>query len=42
MLDKDYNGRGIGSAAVAFAVDAARDELGLHTDYDEIRTSIAV
>jgi ribosomal-protein-alanine N-acetyltransferase len=29
-VDKDYTGRGIGSAAVAFAVDAARDELGLH------------
>jgi ribosomal-protein-alanine N-acetyltransferase len=29
-VDKDYNGRGIGSAAVAFAVDAAREELGLH------------
>jgi len=29
-VDKDYNGRGIGSAAVAFAVAAARDELGLH------------
>ncbi|MDR7084867.1 ribosomal-protein-alanine N-acetyltransferase [Arthrobacter ginsengisoli] len=29
-VDKDYNGRGIGSAAVAFAVGAARDDLGLH------------
>ena len=29
-VDRDYNGRGIGSAAAAFAVDAARDELGLH------------
>ena len=29
-VDKDHTGRGIGSAAVAFAVDAARDELGLH------------
>lgn len=29
-VDKDYNGRGIGSAAVTFAVDAAREELGLH------------
>ncbi|MEO3934207.1 GNAT family N-acetyltransferase [Micrococcaceae bacterium Sec7.4] len=29
-VDKDCNGRGIGSAAVAFAVDAAREELGLH------------
>lgn len=29
-VDKDYNGRGIGSAAVAFAVEAARVELGLH------------
>ncbi len=29
-VDKDYNGRGIGSAAVAYAVDAARQELGLH------------
>jgi ribosomal-protein-alanine N-acetyltransferase len=29
-VDKDYNGRGIGSAAVAHAVDAARTELGLH------------
>jgi [ribosomal protein S5]-alanine N-acetyltransferase len=29
-VDKDYTGRGIGSAAVAFAVDEARDELGLH------------
>ena len=29
-VDKDYNGRGIGSAAVGYAVDAARDDLGLH------------
>lgn len=29
-VDKDYNGRGIGSAAVAFAVEMARTELGLH------------
>lgn len=29
-VDKDHNGRGIGSAAVAYAVDAARQELGLH------------
>lgn len=29
-VDRDYNGRGIGSAAVAFAIDAAREELGLH------------
>ncbi|HJV99756.1 MAG TPA: GNAT family N-acetyltransferase [Arthrobacter sp.] len=29
-VDKDCNGRGIGSAAVAFALDYARQELGLH------------
>ena len=29
-IDKDYTGRGIGSAAVAFAFAAARDDLGLH------------
>ena len=29
-VDKDYNGRGIGSAAVAHAVAAAGTELGLH------------
>lgn len=29
-VDKDYNGRGIGSAAVSYAVGAARAELGLH------------
>lgn len=29
-VDKDVTGRGIGSAAVEFAVEAARDELGLH------------
>jgi ribosomal-protein-alanine N-acetyltransferase len=29
-VDRDYNGRGIGSAAVAYAVDTARKELGLH------------
>lgn len=29
-VDKDYGGRGIGSAAAAFAVDAGRDDLGLH------------
>ncbi|MET1064313.1 MAG: GNAT family N-acetyltransferase [Arthrobacter sp.] len=29
-VDKEYGGRGIGTAAVAFAVDAAREELGLH------------
>jgi ribosomal-protein-alanine N-acetyltransferase len=29
-VDKDFNGRGIGSAAVAFAVEFARVELGLH------------
>lgn len=29
-VDKDYNGRGIGSAAVAFATDFACQELGLH------------
>ncbi|MCU1510367.1 MAG: family N-acetyltransferase [Arthrobacter sp.] len=29
-VDKDYTGRGVGSAAVAYAVDAARTELGLH------------
>jgi ribosomal-protein-alanine N-acetyltransferase len=29
-VDKEYNGRGIGSAAVAYAVGAARTELGLH------------
>jgi ribosomal-protein-alanine N-acetyltransferase len=33
-VDKDYNGRGIGSAAVAFAIDAARDELGLHLPHN--------
>lgn len=29
-VDKDVNGRGIGSAAVAFAVDYSLQELGLH------------
>lgn len=29
-VDRDSNGQGIGSAAVAFAVDHARTELGLH------------
>ena len=29
-VDKEYNGQGVGSAAVAYAVDAARTELGLH------------
>ena len=29
-VDKDHNGRGVGSAAVAFAVDFSRRELGLH------------
>ncbi|XAS63459.1 GNAT family N-acetyltransferase [Micrococcaceae bacterium Sec5.8] len=29
-VDKDYTGRGIGSAAVEFAVAAARNDLGLH------------
>lgn len=29
-VDEKYTGRGIGSAAVAHAVDAARTELGLH------------
>lgn len=29
-VDKEYNGRGIGSAAVAYVVSAARKELGLH------------
>jgi ribosomal-protein-alanine N-acetyltransferase len=29
-VDKEFNGRGIGTAAVAFAVEAARSELGLH------------
>ena len=29
-MDKDVTGRGIGSAAVEFAVEAAREELGLH------------
>jgi ribosomal-protein-alanine N-acetyltransferase len=29
-VDREYNGRGIGSAAVAHAVGAARAELGLH------------
>ena len=29
-VDKDRTGRGIGSAAVEFAVEAARTELGLH------------
>lgn len=29
-VDKDYTGRGIGSAAVAYAIAAAREELGLH------------
>ena len=29
-IDKDFTGRGIGSAAVAFAVAAAREHLGLH------------
>ncbi|MET3920318.1 GNAT family N-acetyltransferase [Arthrobacter sp. UYEF20] len=29
-VDKEYNARGIGSAAVAYAVGAAQTELGLH------------
>lgn len=29
-VDKQYVGRGVGSAAVAYAVDVARTELGLH------------
>jgi [ribosomal protein S5]-alanine N-acetyltransferase len=29
-VDKEFNGRGIGTAAVGFAVEAARSELGLH------------
>jgi ribosomal-protein-alanine N-acetyltransferase len=29
-VDKDLTGRGIGSAALGFAVQAARTELGLH------------
>jgi len=29
-VDSEFTGRGIGSAAVAFAVEAARDVLGLH------------
>jgi ribosomal-protein-alanine N-acetyltransferase len=29
-VDRDFNGRGIGSAAVGFAVEAARNGLGLH------------
>jgi ribosomal-protein-alanine N-acetyltransferase len=29
-VDRDFNGQGIGSAAVTFAVDHARTELGLH------------
>jgi ribosomal-protein-alanine N-acetyltransferase len=29
-VDREVNGRGIGSAAIAFAVDFARQELGLH------------
>lgn len=29
-VDKEYNGRGIGTAAVAYAVGTARTELGLH------------
>lgn len=29
-IDKDYNGHGLGTAAVAFATTAARDELSLH------------
>jgi ribosomal-protein-alanine N-acetyltransferase len=29
-VDKEYNGRGIGSAAVPFAADFSRGELGLH------------
>jgi ribosomal-protein-alanine N-acetyltransferase len=29
-VDKEYNGRGIGSAAITFAVDFSRRELGLH------------
>jgi len=29
-VDKEFNGRGIGTAAVRFAVEAARSELGLH------------
>jgi ribosomal-protein-alanine N-acetyltransferase len=29
-IDREYSGRGIGSAAVAHAVSAAKMELGLH------------
>jgi ribosomal-protein-alanine N-acetyltransferase len=29
-VDKEYNGQGVGSAAVAYAVGVARTELGLH------------
>lgn len=29
-VDKEHNGQGIGSAAIAFAVDFSRQELGLH------------
>ena len=29
-VDKDYNGRGIGSAAIAFALEFSRRELALH------------
>jgi ribosomal-protein-alanine N-acetyltransferase len=29
-IDKDFTGRGIGSAAIAFVLAAARDGLGLH------------
>lgn len=29
-VDKDFNGQGIGTAALAFVVESARNELGLH------------
>lgn len=29
-VDRDFNGRGIGTAAVAFAIETARNGLGLH------------
>lgn len=29
-VDQEFNGRGIGSAAVEFAIESARSELGLH------------
>lgn len=29
-VDQEFNGRGIGSAALAFVVEIAREELGLH------------